>query len=93
MGFRGKYKNKRDQNEPEIVAALKGVGVAVVSMDQPVDLLCWYGGETHLVEVKMPDGDFTKTQKKFLENWPGEVVTLRSVEEAIEWAKEVRGKE
>lgn len=46
MGFRGKYKNKRDSNEGEIVATLRAHGLSVTHLDTPVDLLCGYGGQT-----------------------------------------------
>jgi len=92
MGFRGKYKNKRDGNEPEIVAALEGCGFSVVRMDHPADLLCGFAGKDYLVEVKMPSAYLSGPQKIFFEQWRGSKTILRSVQDALEWANEIRGK-
>jgi len=90
MGFRGRYKNKRDRNEGEVVAALEAHGIAVVRADTPVDLICGCAGQTYLVEVKDGAAKLTRGQEEFLEKWTGHAVVVRSVEEAIEFAKEVR---
>ena len=90
MGIRGQYKNKRDANEPEIVASLRAHGITVHPMDTPLDLLCATpDGRNHLVEVKGPKGKLTDAQERFVAGWPGTWVILRTAEEADAWAREV----
>ena len=89
MGFRGKHKNRRDVNEPEIIATLTAFGIGVETMDTPCDLLCLHHGTVHLVEVKAPKGRLTSAQEEFHARWP--VTVLRSAEEAEQWARKVRG--
>ena len=91
MGFRGKYKNKRDLNEPEIIATLQAFGFSVERLDTPLDLICGYGGSDYLVEVKQPSGTLTGPQEIFFEHWKGSKTILRSVEDAQQWAEKVRG--
>lgn len=58
---------KRDQNEPEIVAALRALGAFVWLLDQPVDLLVGYRGRWHLLEVKRPKvGRLTEGQRELV---------------------------
>jgi hypothetical protein len=83
-------KAKRDANEPEIVSELRAYGLSVYKMDKPLDLLCGYRGQTYLVEVKTPKGTFTAPQEAFLETWKGDCTILRSIEEAAEFARNVR---
>ena len=90
MGFRGKYKNKRDGNEPEIVDELRAHGFSVYPMDQPLDLLVGFKGRTYLVEVKLPKAKLTETQEKFLESWLGDVTILRDREDVATFAFAVR---
>lgn len=90
MGFRGKYKNKRDSNEGEIVATLRAHGLSVTHLDTPVDLLCGYGGQTWAVEVKDGQKPLTAAQIAFYEEWRGNHTIIRSVEDAEAFAREVR---
>lgn len=91
MGFRGKYKNKRDANEGEIVDQLRAHGFSVYPLDQPLDLLVGYMGKNYLVEVKAPKGKLTDPQVKFIEGWRGSVEIIRSTDEADEFAKKSKG--
>lgn len=91
MGNRPPLNAQRDANEPIIFEALRSHGVHVHPLDVPLDALAWFGGVTYLVEVKNgPKAPFTKPQIKFLKDWPGEPVILRSVDDAIAWAKSLR---
>jgi hypothetical protein len=83
---------KTDSNQAAIVKALKSIGVSVVYIKKPVDLLICHKGETALMEVKNPDGkdQLTRDQIEFLARWPGKVHVVRTVDEAI---REVLGKE
>ena len=91
MGIRGQYKNKRDENEPDIVAEFLAHGFSVERLDKPLDLLLGYHGVTLLVEVKNgPKAPLTKPQERFFENWRGQSAIICSVEEARQFAREIR---
>lgn len=47
-------RTRRDDNEPEIIAVLEGVGWKVERMDHPVDLMISKAGQTMVIEVKNP---------------------------------------
>lgn len=85
-----KHGNKRDSNEPEIVETLESHGFSVKRLDTPADLLCGYGGRDYLIEVKTPSGTLTGPQELFYESWRGSKTILRSVDDAIEFARGVR---
>lgn len=91
MGFRGRFKNKRDANEGEVIATLRAYGLSVVTLDTPVDLLCGYGGKTWAVEVKVGKAPLTEAQIAFFETWRGNHTVIRCVADAEEFAKEIRG--
>ena len=70
---------RRDDNEDEIVGALKrhGVHVKKVNDEGAFDLLCWYKGRTVLLEVK--DGKkppsarkLSDAEQRFHDDWPGD---------------------
>lgn len=87
-----RYAQKRDTTEPEIVAALEGLGFSVERMDQPCDLLCGFRGQAYLVECKTPTKQGgkdkpTARQTRFIETWRGHYVVLRSADEAIAWGQ------
>ena len=65
-----RYNPRRDENEPEIIEALRKEGVFVerLSGARVPDLLCCHKGLLFLVEVKMPDGRLTKAQRDFSED-------------------------
>lgn len=90
MGFRGRYQNKRDSVEPQIVETLRRHGCTVERLDKPVDLLVGFAGKNDLVEVKGPAGKPTKAQLAFFEAWTGEVFVLDSVAAAEEWCRKIR---
>ena len=83
--------NARDANEPQIVAALEGVGASVIRLDKPVDLLVGYRGRNLLLEVKTPLGPkggrshskATPEQRDFFARWRGQFSVVRTVEEAL----------
>jgi hypothetical protein len=87
-----RYAARADRNQPEIVAALRAVGVSV----QPLhtigrgipDLLCSFGSRTFLIEIKDPtkpksDRQLTDAQKKWHAEWPGEIYVVETVDEAL----------
>lgn len=74
-----------DDNQAEIVKALRGIGVAVEYIKKPVDLLICHRGETSLMEVKNPDGkdQLSREQVEFIARWPGKVHVVHSTAEAF----------
>ena len=91
MGFRGKYKNKRDANEPNIIKVFEDEGFDVHTADQPTDLILGYQGSTFLVEVKNgTKAPLTDTQKAFFGKWRGQSAIVCSVAEALEFAAAVK---
>jgi len=91
MGFRGQHKNKRDANEPDLFSELRAYGLSVEPMDKPADALVGYLGRTYLVEVKTPKGKLTGAQEDFLETWKGDFHIIRTIEDASNFARAVRG--
>jgi hypothetical protein len=84
-----RYAKQRDENEPEIVAALEAIGCTVHRLDQPCDLLVGRGAKNILLEVKNPlkpkgDQKLTDGQKKFEEGWRGQFAVVKTPEEAID---------
>jgi Holliday junction resolvase len=78
-----------DQNQPEIVKALRGAGVSVLSLAQlgsgvPDLLCCDTKGRHALIEVKMPGEKLNELQESWHECWNGKIAVVRSIEEALE---------
>lgn len=86
-------KARRDANEAEIVETLRAHGISVALADRPVDLVCGYGGKTWIAEVKVEGGKLTPAQKAFQSTWRGNWAVLRSVADAVDFAREMRGQE
>jgi len=84
-------KAKRDEIEPDVITAILAHGMSVYSLDTPCDLLCGYRGVTYLIEVKSgPKAQLTGPQLGFIKHWQGHHQIIRSVNEAISWAANVR---
>jgi Holliday junction resolvase len=79
------YGAKRDENEVEIVNALRTIGASVAHLSSKgiPDLLVSFKNKLYLMEVKKPKGKLTPEQIKFHENWKGEIHIVRTVDEAI----------
>ena len=76
----------RDENEPEIVKALRNVGAHVELLAGPVDLLVGYGRQWFALEVKMPKGRTTPAQDDFFKDSDGKggvAAVVRSPSEAL----------
>jgi hypothetical protein len=80
------YGAKRDDNEVEIVNALRAIGASVAHLSSKgiPDLLVSFKNKLYLMEVKKPKGKLTPDQIKFHENWKGEIHIVRTVQDAIE---------
>jgi len=81
---------KRDDNEKEIVVALRKAGAYVSFIDEPCDLIVGYQGKTILLEVK--DGNkppsarkLTPNEQKFHDEWTGgELYVVTCVDDALD---------
>jgi hypothetical protein len=74
---------RRDETEPDIVAALEKAGAKVCRLDRPCDLVVRFRGELYLLEV---DGitEYRKRDKEqaaFLEEW--QVPKVKTPEQAL----------
>jgi Holliday junction resolvase len=96
VGKTMRYANRIDENQNEIVKALRKAGayVRIISQGDGIpDLLVAYKGYTILMEVK--DGDkvpsarkLTEAEQKFFDEWTGGMlVIVNSVDEALETLK------
>ena len=85
MGFRGRYRNKRDGNEKDIVDDLRARGFSVYRLDKPLDLLIGKHGKTWLAEVKMEGEQLSGPQAAFFEEWRGNRLIFRSVQDVAEF--------
>lgn len=80
--------HKVDDNQGEIVQALRDVGATVQSLASVgsgcPDLVCGFRGQNYLLEVKAPKGRLTVFEAAWHEEWSGAVSVVRSVDEALE---------
>ena len=74
---------RTDDNQAEIVKALRAVGVSVCYIKWPLDLLCSTPKKTALIEVKDAGGKLTKDQIEFIASWQGELHICQTPEQAI----------
>lgn len=78
---------RRDENEPEIVDALKQAGALVERVNGAgiPDLLVGYRGVLYLLEVKTLKGRLKPAQITFLEAWAGypTISIVKTVDEAL----------
>lgn len=83
------YGAKRDENEVEIVNALRAIGASVAHLSSKgiPDLLVCFKNKLYLMEVKRDKGKLTPEQIKFHESWKGDIHIVRTAQEAIEILK------
>jgi hypothetical protein len=84
---------RKDYNHAEIVGAIRDAGGAVIDSSAmgrgfPDLIVCTKSRLTVLAEIKNPKSGYgkqglNKLQAKFAEVWPGVVVVLRTVEDAV----------
>jgi hypothetical protein len=76
-----------DANQPEIVAALRGVGASVQpihTLGQGVpDILVGWQGRNYLLEAKQGRGKLTEDEAEWHVLWRGQVAVVRSVDDAL----------
>lgn len=101
QGERGgvRHAARADANQPEIIRALKSVGISVEYIKKPFDLVIYNPrtretafGECKVVRPTNEGGShgFTKAQAEFISRWPGKIYTFRSPEDAV---RQVLGEE
>lgn len=76
---------KRDENEPEIIAALEAVGATVEQIPTGKgvpDLLIGYGNN-FLLEVKIIGGKLNKKQQVWHREWKGQKAVVHTPEDAL----------
>jgi len=82
-----RYNAKTDQNQAEIVAALRAVGATVHPIHRLggglPDLLVGYRGQNYLLEVKTATGHLTPDEAKFFQTWRGQVAIVRNITQAL----------
>ena len=78
-----RYAARVDQNQAQVVSALRAAGAYVWIIGLPVDLLVGYKNHTFLVEIKDgPKKRLTKLQADFFENWSGSILARIDCPEA-----------
>ena len=78
-----RYAARVDQNQTQIISALRAAGAYVWIIGLPVDLLVGYKGHTFLVEVKTTSKKrLTALQADFFENWSGSTLARIDCPEA-----------
>lgn len=79
-------RHRSDNNQQEIVKALRKIGCSVEVIGRPVDLLVGYRARNFLFEVKNLEGlnKETPAQKKFFGEWNGQVRKIYNAKEAID---------
>lgn len=86
MGWRGKYKNRKDSNQTEIVEGLREAGFTVYVQDRPCDLLVGKPDQPTdpiFVDTKTMDGKPTKAQEAFNKLFPGCIKYWRTLTECL----------
>lgn len=90
-----KHGAKTDDNEKDIIAALKKIGCTVERIGRPVDLLVGFRKRNYLIECKNTEGrnTLTQAQKKFIPAWQGQVRIVHTPDEAIQLVTRAYGRE
>jgi hypothetical protein len=81
MGL-NRYAKRRDENEADIVDALRAIGCSVLHLDA-VDLLVGFRRRSYVLEVKTPTGALKPSQERIQAEWQGQYAVVRSVEQAL----------
>jgi hypothetical protein len=80
------YNARTDQNQAEIVAALRGVGAGVWYVRLPFDLLVGFRGRLYLLDCKTGKEGFNERQKlslRLLEACSCTATAVHDVDEAL----------
>lgn len=85
-----------DSNQKEIVKALRKLGVSITSLSKVgggcPDLIAGVAGKNVLLEIKNKYGfnRLTDQQKRWHEQWSGQVAVVTDIDEAIEAIRRAR---
>ena len=88
-----RFRARTDDNQPEIVKALRGHGATVAITAQAgsgfPDLVVGYKGKNYMMEIKDPskpnsDQKLTPDQVIFHAAWTGQIAVIKTIAEAIE---------
>jgi hypothetical protein len=83
---------RKDVNQPELVAALRGLGWCVYDTSAVAsranlpgwpDLLCVRAGRVVLVEIKHGKAPLTPDEQTFHAGYAGEIVVLRTIDDCV----------
>ena len=77
-----RFANRRDANEPALVAAARQIGFKVFYTSELGDLVVQFGDRTELWEVKVPGGKLTPAQCR-LRQAGLKAVTIRTVDDVL----------
>ncbi len=77
-----RYAKRRDANQGAVIQALEQVGAEVWVLDRPCDLLVWYRGVLHGLEVKAAAGRYTQKQQE--DRQEGRAQWVRTVRGPVE---------
>ena len=79
---------KVDQNQREIIDALRQMGASVYPLHFAgkgwTDLLCGFRGHNYLIEIKTQKGKLSADQRTFHQSWRGQVAVVRTAREAVD---------
>ena len=76
-----------DANAKAIRQALEAAGFSVYPSGRPLDYIIAKGRYTALLEVKTAKGKLRPSQEKFIDQWPGDVWLVRTVEDVMKLAR------
>ena len=82
-----RYNAKVDQNQKDIIDALRKIGATVEVIGRPLDLLVGYRKRNFIVEVKQKGKENRKdqqAQRDWIKDWKGQARIVTSPEEAIQ---------
>jgi len=84
-----RWNAKRDDNEAEIVEALRQAGALVLHLNK-FDLLIYFRGVLYMRDAKSKDGRITEAQSQLLKDgWP--LTFIRDAQDALRSIGAVRG--
>lgn len=88
MGWKSSaWAKNTDDNQAEMVAALRKAGRSVWVINGTLDLGVGYGRQTYLLECKRYGQpiELTESQKRLISGWKGgPIYTVRSIDEALD---------
>ena len=86
--------HRSDENQAEIVSALRQAGASVELLSQVgkgcPDIIVGWRGVNLLMEIKGEKGKLNELQESWFEGWNGQAVVVRTVDEALSWLEGVR---